>query len=78
MEEAVGTSEEFRGSWTPCVNRKETSSDLSFIVELPGLQEMDVEVELYGGALTNKGSRKCQNDEMGIISFASRDATEVS
>ncbi len=62
MEEMFGT-EEFRGTWTPMVDVKETPKVLTFIAELPGMHEKDVEVELIGDTLTIRGSREFTKEE---------------
>lgn len=63
MEEVFGTSDGFRGMWTPSVDIKEDKNNLMFLVELPGLTEKDVEVELNGGLLTIRGSRDFNKEE---------------
>lgn len=62
MEDVFGT-EEFRGTWTPHIDVKETPKMLTFIAELPGLQEKDVEVELLGDTLSIHGSREFSKEE---------------
>jgi HSP20 family protein len=63
MDDAFGTLEEFRGAWTPSVDIKETPTELTFVAELPGLQEKDVEVTLNGDVLSIRGSRELDTEE---------------
>lgn len=62
MEDFIN-GDELRTSWSPLVDVKETAKELTFEVELPGLQEKDVNVELIGDTLTISGSRETQSEE---------------
>ena len=62
MEEVFG-GDELRCVWAPAVDVKETSKDLTFKVELPGLKEDEVSVELAGDILTISGSREFKDEQ---------------
>ena len=62
MEEMIG-ADEFRGAWSPVVDIKETPKELTFVAELPGMLEKDVEVELTGDVLTIRGTREFNTEE---------------
>lgn len=49
--------------WIPSVDVKETEKDLTFIAELPGMEEKDVQVELSGDSLTIRGERAFDKEE---------------
>lgn len=51
------------GVWLPSVDVKETDKDLTFIAELPGMEEKDVQVELSGDLLTIRGERAFNKEE---------------
>ena len=56
-------SDEFRGSWSPCVDVKETDTELIFMAEMPGMELKDVDVELNGDVLTIRGTREFNHEE---------------
>lgn len=62
MEDMLGGSD-LRSAWAPNVDVKETPKALTFIVELPGMDEKDVNVELLGNILTIRGSREFNQEE---------------
>jgi HSP20 family protein len=45
-------------TWTPMVDVKETEKELTFICELPGMTEKDVNVEVRENLLTISGKRE--------------------
>jgi len=49
--------------WTPAVDVVETENDLAFTVDLPGMKQEDIEVNLENGTLTIKGQRRFEHDE---------------
>ena len=49
--------------WSPVVDIKETDKDLTFVCELPGLNEKDVEVEVRENMLTISGKREFHEKE---------------
>lgn len=64
MEEFFADGEtEFRTAWLPTVDVKETDKELTFLAELPGLQEKDIQVELVGDTLTIRGERNLSSEE---------------
>jgi HSP20 family protein len=54
-----------RYSLQPKVDVAETDKDIEVTVELPGLDEKDVEVTLADGVLTLKGEKKSERKEEG-------------
>jgi HSP20 family protein len=50
------------GGW-PHLEVNETDSELKVSVELPGLDEKDVEVELTNGVLVIKGEKKMESED---------------
>lgn len=58
-----GPSDEVRGTWMPSVDIKETPESLQFVVELPGVDEEKIDVELVGDVLTIRGEREFSQDE---------------
>ena len=63
MMDEMFNSEEYRGVWAPVVDIRETPKELTFVAELPGMLEKDVEVELTGDILTIRGTREFSNEE---------------
>jgi HSP20 family protein len=57
------TNGDFRGAWIPTVDVKETPKDLSFTVELPGMEEKDIQVEMDANVLTIRGERQFSQEE---------------
>ena len=49
--------------WSPAVDVKRTAKELTFNVELPGLEQKDVEVEVDRDVLTIFGRREMKKEE---------------
>ena len=49
---------------TPCMNVGETGQELRVEVELPGVSEEDVHVELAGDMLTIRGEKKVEREDV--------------
>jgi len=62
MDNMLGV-DEIRSVWTPVVDVKETPTELTFIAELPGMNEKDVEVEFLGDVLTVRGKREFVDEQ---------------
>jgi len=61
---AFGSLSRFSGSeMMPVMDVKETDKDVEFSVELPGLEEKDVEVNVSDNVLTLRGEKKTDRDE---------------
>lgn len=56
-------TEDTRKGWVPSVDVRETKSDFTFIVELPGIKQEDIEVEIVGDVLTIRGKREFTDEE---------------
>lgn len=54
-----------RGGFTPSINVTESDNEIAVTVELPGLDEKDVELSLSHDALTIKGEKKQESEEKG-------------
>lgn len=52
-------------NWSPAVDIHETSNELRLDVELPGLQEKDVELEVENGVLSVRGQKSAERKEEG-------------
>lgn len=52
-----------RLNWLPSVDIKETPEELTFFVELPGVNEADIDVKLVGDVLTIHGKRDFRAEE---------------
>lgn len=63
MEDFFGTSEEYKYTFVPAVDVKETDKEIVFYCELPGLHQEDVEVELMGDKLTIKGRHEFNRED---------------
>lgn len=63
MEEMFGGTDEVRGTWVPPVDIRETSDALTFVAEIPGMKEEEIEVELVGDVLTIRGKREHRAEE---------------
>src|SRR5687768_18274038 len=50
-------------NWTPAVDIKETESELSLELELPGLKPEDVEITAENGVLTVRGEKRSERKE---------------
>jgi len=59
----AGWPEVFRGELVPPMDVAETEKDLCVTLELPGLDEKDITVELMGNQLRVFGERKWEQDE---------------
>ena len=57
------TSRELLGSWAPVVDAKETGSDVTIAVELPGIDPKGVEITYEGDILTVKGEKASTRKE---------------
>jgi HSP20 family protein len=51
------------GGWAPPVNVSETPEELALTVELPGLREADISIELENRVLSISGEKKEQHSE---------------
>jgi HSP20 family protein len=47
----------------PTVDVKDTQNEFVFVVELPGVNERDIEVEVVGDNLTIRGKREFSSEE---------------
>ena len=63
IDEVFCDSPEFRSGWLPAADIKETDTELTFIVELPGLKQEEIEVEMIGKVLTIRGKREFGAEE---------------
>lgn len=63
MEEVFGAEVPTWNRWTPNVDVKETEKEYLFIMELPGMEQKDVEVEINGDILTIRGERLFDHEE---------------
>lgn len=52
-------------SWQPAVDIHETSKELRLDLELPGIREEDVEVEVENGVLSIRGQKSAERKEEG-------------
>lgn len=62
MEEFFETPNVFR-NWMPTVDVKETEKEYTFTVELPGVKEENIEVEVVGDSLVIRGKRDFMEEE---------------
>lgn len=53
----------FAEEWLPSANVSETKENLCISIELPGLDEKDVNVSISGDLLTIKGEKKTEKEE---------------
>jgi HSP20 family protein len=51
------------GTLAPRINVSETSKDMTVTVELPGVEEKDIDVALSGNQLTVKGEKRSEQEE---------------
>jgi len=64
MDEVLGDgATDVRSGWVPAVDIKETTTDLTFFVELPGFRQEDIEVEMVGEVLTIRGNREFSTED---------------
>jgi HSP20 family protein len=63
MDELFGDETEVRSGWMPSVDVKETDQALTFYVEVPGMRQEDIDVELVGDVLTIRGKREFSEEE---------------
>jgi HSP20 family protein len=52
-------------SWYPAADIRETSNELRLDVELPGIREEDVEIEVDNGMLSIRGEKSAERKEEG-------------
>jgi HSP20 family protein len=57
FDDTLGRGQAGRNEWIPPVDIRETDLELTFAVELPGMQPEDVEVTAVDGILTIHGER---------------------
>lgn len=62
MEEFFETPNVFR-NWMPTVDVKETDNEFTFVAELPGVREENIDVEVIGDALHIRGRRDFMDEE---------------
>lgn len=65
MSEPIAQLGERLTSFTPNVNVRKTEAAIIVSIELPGMDERDVEISLTSEGLTIRGERKIQVDEVG-------------
>ncbi len=53
------------GTFSPSVDVKDNSKDVTIKAELPGMDEKDIEVSLTEGAITIKGEKKEEKEDKG-------------
>lgn len=64
MEDLWGETPVLITPWSPAVDIKETPSELVFMIELPGIHEEDVEVEVRNeNMLVVRGRREMRDEE---------------
>ena len=49
-------------NWAPPVDICETGDSMAFKVELPGIPQEDIEIEVSGGVLTIRGEKKLEEE----------------
>ena len=50
-------------TWNPAVDIRETPKELRLDIELPGMQEEDIEIEVENGTLTIRGEKSAERKE---------------
>ncbi|MBN9500347.1 MAG: hypothetical protein BGO01_00525 [Armatimonadetes bacterium 55-13] len=63
MEDIFPSSSLLRGTWNPAVDIKETDNSYTFLVELPGMNSEDLDVEITGEMLVIRGKREESNED---------------
>jgi len=63
MDDLFGHADGLQAPWAPVVDVKENEKELTFMVELPGLVEKDIDVEVLGDLLTISGKRELKAEE---------------
>lgn len=63
MEEMFRDDTELHSGWIPSVDVKETSTAITFFIELPGMKQEDIEVEMVGEMLNVRGKREFNSEE---------------
>lgn len=65
MEEMLGNTNGLTISqpWSPVVDIKENEKEITFLFELPGMTESDIDVEIVSGILTVSGKREMNTEE---------------
>ncbi|HEX8078193.1 MAG TPA: Hsp20/alpha crystallin family protein [Chthoniobacterales bacterium] len=51
------------GSWMPQIDVRETGKEIRVTAELPGMEEKDIQVSLWDGALSIKGEKSEEHEE---------------
>jgi HSP20 family protein len=51
------------GSWMPQIDMRETAKEIRVTAELRGMEEKDIQVSLFDGALTVKGEKSEEHEE---------------
>jgi len=62
MMDNLFSGENFRG-WFPNVDIKETDKEITFMAELPGMKQADINVDVSGDVLTISGHREFNKEE---------------
>lgn len=47
-------------AWNPAVDIKETETDITFVIDAPGMRQEDIHVDISGETLTVKGRRETE------------------
>jgi HSP20 family protein len=63
MEDMLPTVPYGRTAWNPLVDIKETDKDFLFVVDAPGMNRENLEVELAGDVLVIRGKREEEANE---------------
>lgn len=63
MEDLFPEPDEVWKGWCPTVDIKDTDKEMIFMVDLPGVDEKDIVVELVGDVLAIRGSRERKEEE---------------
>ncbi len=72
FDRILGSVGRDNGSWFPAVDVKETSDEITFHAELPGLKAEDVKVQLEGDVLTISGEKRAQTESKGDYRIVER------
>ena len=62
FDESFHTSP-MRGEWNPAVEVAETENEILFTVDLPGLEQKDIEINIEDGILSFSGERSFESEE---------------
>lgn len=63
MEDLFREPDELRKGWFPTVDVKETDKDVVFTMDVPGVNDEDIIVELINDMLTIRGTRDLEKEE---------------